>query len=95
VPTPWRFCRHPEGGRHRIIECRAELPADNHTVVEFDLTGGASLEELVRTVAGRPERIALGELHLRPQSATRRRGFVPPAAWPIRIASAFRQLTKH
>lgn len=95
VATPWRFCRHEQGSRQGIIECLAELPGSNHTVVEFDLSGGASLEELLRAVAGRPERIALGEIHLRPRAAAPGRRLALHAAWQTRIADAFRQLTKH
>jgi len=70
-PVSWTF-RRPYDGGTAIVRCCAPLNRDRHSVVEFDLTGGASLEELVRCVRGRPERIALGDVSVRPVSWTKR-----------------------
>lgn len=65
-PVPHRVRFADNTDRRGVAECSVVLPSHRHSVVTFDLTGGTPLEELFRCVAGRPERIALGEVWLRP-----------------------------
>lgn len=76
-PVPWRFHRRHKSGKRGIVECHAELKADDYSVVEFDLTGGIPLEDLVRCADGRPERIALGDVRLRAAHVHGLRKYVP------------------
>lgn len=60
-----RYLRRYPGRSKALVLCRANLKSDGHSVLQFDLTGGAGLEEIFRCVDGRPERIALGEVRVR------------------------------
>lgn len=78
VVAPWQFRRRNGSGRRAVVEANAVLRAHDHSIVEFDLTGGTSLEDLFRCVDGWPVRIALGEVRLRPE---RRRWLRPLGMW--------------
>lgn len=62
-----RIRRQTKQGRRAVLQCEVSLPVTDHTIAEFDLTGGMPLEDLVRCVTGRPERIALAGVSLRPE----------------------------
>lgn len=91
VSTPFQVWRRSGRKRRAVLQCKVRLPTDDYSIVEFDLAGGMPLEDLVRSVAGRPERIALGEISLRPGRVTPR-GMAGLAA---RAARVFQRLTKH
>lgn len=91
VPTASRIWNQNGRMRRAVLQCEASLPPGDYTIIEFDLTGGMPLEELVWFVGGRPERIALGEITLRPEQAAQR-GVIGFAA---RVAKVVQGLTKH
>jgi glycosyltransferase involved in cell wall biosynthesis len=66
-PVQTRIRESTEQQRRAVLECEAHLPATDPTIAELDLTGGTALEDLVRCVTGRPERIALAAVSLRPE----------------------------
>jgi hypothetical protein len=61
------------------LRCRIRLRGADYSIVEFDLTGGAALDALMREVAGVPHRIALSSVSLAPRSWL-------SSIWPIRSA---------
>ncbi len=66
IAVPWTFQRRSNHGKKAVLQCRARLHADDHSVLEFDLTGGASVKDLLRDIEGRAERIAIGWLSAQP-----------------------------
>lgn len=60
-----RFLRRYPGRSKALLEFHARLRPDEHSALQFDLTGGAELESLLCCVEGREERIAVGDVTIR------------------------------
>jgi glycosyltransferase involved in cell wall biosynthesis len=85
-----RIRRNAGQPRRAVLQCEAHLPATDPTIAELDLTGGTALEHLVRCVTGRPERIALAAVSLRPEQGNP--GIVARAG--LRARAILERLTK-
>jgi hypothetical protein len=85
-PVRW-WRRGPVPGKvTAVLRCRARLKPDDHSFVQFDLTGGVSSEELIRAIEARPERIALGEVSVFPLPWHKRYWPLPAGFSPGRLA---------
>ncbi|HET6621899.1 MAG TPA: glycosyltransferase family A protein [Dongiaceae bacterium] len=67
-PVPVSVAAHAKRPGTRVIRCTARLNARDYSIVQFDLTGGMPLDELMRSVSGVKCQIVLGAVWLRPRS---------------------------
>ena len=65
VARPWTFKRRYQGNR-ALLRCITRLKPNDHSVIEFDMTAGASTRELLRDIKGRQDRLAAGSISVRP-----------------------------
>jgi hypothetical protein len=71
-PVRFHIAKHRTIPGARVIRCATRLRERDYSIVEFDLTGGMPLEDLLRSVSGLNRWIMLGAVRLRPRSLVSR-----------------------
>lgn len=66
VAKPWTFHRRYDGSNRAILRCVTPLKDTDHSIIELDMTGGSPVKELLCDINGRPERLAVSRISVRP-----------------------------